>query len=89
MDELGSPVRDVRSEACDPLQVVVVPVAGRHPLFPLIENGSLGKVPHFRFLGRIGTEAAGYGGSPDHVEPHAQLIHPIMPHVCAVIFRPL
>jgi len=74
MDELGSPVGDVGSEACDPLQVVVVPVDGRHPLFPVIGDGSLGKVPHFRFLGRIGAEAAGCSGSPNHVEPHAQRI---------------
>ena len=67
-------VGDVRSEAGDPFQVVVVPVDGRHPLFPVVGDGSLGKVPHFRFLGRIGAEAAGCGGSPDHVEPHAQRI---------------
>jgi hypothetical protein len=35
MDELGSPVGDVGSQPCDPLQVVVVPVAGRHSLFPV------------------------------------------------------
>jgi len=74
MDEMRSPVGDVGSEACDPLQVVVVPVAGGHPLFSAIVDGSLGKVPHFRFLGRIDTEATGCGGPPDHVEPHAQRI---------------
>lgn len=44
MDELGSPFGDVGSEACDPLQVVVVPVAGRHPLFPVVGDGPLGEV---------------------------------------------
>lgn len=74
MDELGSPVGNVRSETCDPLQVVVVPVAGRHPLFAVIGDSPLGKVPYFRILVRIGVETAGRGGSPDHVEPHAQHI---------------
>jgi hypothetical protein len=74
MDELGSPVGNVGSEAGNPLQVVVVPVAGRHPFFPVIGDGPLGKVTHFRILVRIGVEAAGRGGSPDHVEPHAQHI---------------
>jgi hypothetical protein len=56
-------------------------VAGRHPLFPVIGDGSLGKVPHFRFLGRIGAKAAGCGGSPDHVEPHAQRIRDLKTYV--------
>ncbi len=38
-DELGSPVGNVGSVAGDPFQVVVVPVAGRHPLFPVIGDG--------------------------------------------------
>lgn len=41
---------------------------------PVVGDGPLGKVTHFRILGRIGAEAAGRGGSPDHVEPHAQRI---------------
>jgi hypothetical protein len=40
----------------------------------VIGDGSLGEVPHFRFLGRIGVEAAGRGGYPHHVEPDAQHI---------------
>jgi len=74
MDELGSPVGDVGSQPGDPLQGVVVPVAGRHPLFPVIGDGSLGEVSHLGFLGRIGAESAGCGESPDHVEPDAQRI---------------
>jgi hypothetical protein len=78
MDELGSPVGNVGSEAGDPLQVVVVPVAGRHPLFPVIGDGPLGKVTHFRILVRIDVEAAGRGGSPDHVKPHSQRIRNVI-----------
>src|SRR5659263_273172 len=78
MDELGSPVGIVGSEAGDPLQVAVVPVAGRHPLFPVIGDGPLGKVTHFRILLRIDVKAAGRGGSPDHVKPHSQRIRDVM-----------
>ena len=38
---------------------------------------SFGKVPHFRFLGRIGAKAAGRGGFPDHVKSHAQRIRDV------------
>jgi hypothetical protein len=58
VNELGALLRDVRRHAGDPLQIVVVPVAGGHPLFSVIWDGSLGKVSHFRFLGRIDTDAA-------------------------------
>jgi hypothetical protein len=44
VDEMRSPVGDVRGETGDPLQVVVVPVAGGCPLFSVIGDGSLGKV---------------------------------------------
>lgn len=77
MDELGSPFGNAGSEAGDPFQVVVVPVAGRHLLFPVIGDGPLGKVTHFRILVRIGVEAAGRGGSPDHVKPHSQRIRDV------------
>ena len=74
VDKMRSPIGDVRGEAGDPLQVVIVPVAGGCPLLSVIRDGSLGKVPHFRFLGRIDAESTGCGRSPDHVESHAQRV---------------
>ena len=45
VDEMRSSVRDVRGETGDPLEVVVVPVAGGCPLFSVVGGGALGKVP--------------------------------------------
>ena len=72
----------MESKAGDPFQVVVVPVAGRHPLFPVIGDGPLGEVTHFRIPVRIGVEAAGRGGSPDPVKPHSQRIRDVPSSPC-------
>lgn len=63
-NEMRSPVGNVGSETGDPLEAIVVPVVGGCPLLPLIGDGALGKVPHFRLLGRIDAEATGCGLAP-------------------------
>jgi len=54
--------------------VVVVPVAGRHPLFPVVGTAPLARYRSFGLLRRVDAKTAGRGGSPDHVESHAQRI---------------
>jgi hypothetical protein len=88
VDEMRSPIGNVGSEAGDPLQVVVVPVAGGCPPFSVIGDGSLGKVPHFRFLDRIDAEATGCGRSPYHVESHAQRVLDVGNLLAGVSMKP-
>ena len=49
MNELGALLRDVRRQSGDPVEVVILAVAVRYCIVPVVGDGTFGEVSELRF----------------------------------------
>ena len=68
MNELGALLRDVRRQSGDPVEVVILAVAVRYCIVPMVGNGTFGEVSELRFGAGVGLKAGGRRRSPHHVQ---------------------
>jgi len=57
MNELGALLRDVRRQSGDPVEVVILAVAVRYCIVPVVGDGSFGEVSELRFGAGVGLKA--------------------------------